>query len=532
MVRTAFSFFAGILVFSAMAWTGDMYTQKYIAYGWDISKAGPEEILANADRFDALAIDGVMTSFRGFTPQGEFYSHATLFNGPKLTSELIAPQKEMVKKFSGHTSLRHNFLVCWMSPKERLAWDDDTAWGHFAENMRVVAEAAAECGMEGFFLDNEDYSKVRQYRHLKGVDSMTFDEAVALARRRGREVFSGVLKEHPKAALLGAWFFSWNDYYANIKNIRAEMRRSGDLWPAFLNGILDVLPPEAKFVEGDERGYLCFADRHDFHTRAFQVRQAVISLIEPENRAKYALQGQTSFGLFLDMYTPEIETGDYCRTFPPASDGSMLTRFMQNLEQASRVSSEYVWIYGQGYCWIDWQKTPESKVWSDKRFSSALLSGGIWTNKIERFGEALAAEKDGQGWIKKLLENAKASGAAKELVSGDATWTVAGKKLERRSISAPVTPGGLYAVEVSAEVKNSSLEVMAFWGVDGKRNHLEYSVFMPLSIKSGDSTSSLQEGVFAVRAPIGVDSIELRTSVWQKPDGEVNVGKISVIRVL
>ena len=182
MVRLIFLLLTGIVAVSAVAWTGDMHTQKYIAYGWDISKAGPAEILANADRFDSLAIDGVMTSFRGYTPQGEFYSHATLFNGPKLTRELIAPQKEMVKKFADHKSLRHNFLVCWLSPKKRLAWDDDAAWAHFAENMRVVAEAAAECGMEGFFLDNEDYFKVRQYRHLKGVDPMSHWPAAADAK--------------------------------------------------------------------------------------------------------------------------------------------------------------------------------------------------------------------------------------------------------------------------------------------------------------------------------------------------------------
>ena len=504
--------------------------RKLIAYGWDISKAGPEEILANAEKFDALGLDGVITSLRGKTSDGEFYSHGTLMNGPLITSEMVAPQVETLKRYAAHKGLRHSFLICWLSPKKRLAWADDAAWGRFAENMRVVAAAARSSGMEGLYLDNEDYSKVQQYR-LKDVDGLTYAEACALARRRGAEVFGGVFREHPEAALMAAWFFSWNDHYAYVADPLKEAERSRDLWPAFLNGILDVLPPRAKFVEGDERGYLCSAEKRDFHVRAHQHRVSGNALAAPENRAKYALQGQTAFGMFLDQYTPEVETGDYCRTFPPASDGSMTTRFMQNLAGAAQVANEYVWLYGQAYCWVDWARTPTSKVWSDRRFSAALESGGLWTNRIARLDEALAAESDPQGMVERLLAKAQASGAAKELVDpAVAAWKISGKALERRSISVPVAAGGLYAVRVKAEVKASALEVMLFWSKDGKREHLMDGVHMPLREIGGD----MQEDLIAVRVPCacGVDGMEVRTSVWQKADGTVDVSQISVMRIL
>lgn len=502
--------------------------KKLIVYGWDVSKAGPEEILANADRFDALGIDGVFTSLRGNTPEGKPYSHATLMNGPRISSAMVAPQVETLKRYAEHEGLRHSFLICWISPKMRLAWTDDAAWRLFAENMRVVADAARKGGMEGLFLDNEDYSRVQQYR-LKDSDGLTYAEAAALARRRGAEVFGEVFRAHPDVALMAAWFFSWNDHYAYVDNPVREAERSRDLWPSFLNGILDVIPPGAKFVEGDERGYLCSAEKRDFHVRAVQHRVSGNALTAPENRAKYALQGQTAFGLFLDAYTPEVETGDYCRTFPPAADGSMSTRFMQNLAAAAQVASEYVWIYGQAYCWVDWARTPDSKVWSDRRYSVPLQSGGIWTNRISRLADALAAERSPQGMVGALLAKTQASGSAKELVDGDAAaWKVSGKALERRSISVPVTAGGLYAVNVSAEVKESALEVMIFWENGGRREHLVDAVYMPLRQKGGD----MQEDLIAVRAPCGVDGMEIRTSVWQKPSGAVDVSRISVVRIL
>ena len=72
----------------------------------------------------------------------------------------------------------------------------------------------------------------------------------------------------------------------------ADVRAQGDLWPAFINGLMDALPPGARLVDGNEHAYRYEAERGDFFKSATVQRARALSLIAPENRAKYLEAGK------------------------------------------------------------------------------------------------------------------------------------------------------------------------------------------------------------------------------------------------
>lgn len=46
----------------------------------------------------------------------------------------------------------------------------------------------------------------------------------------------------------------------------AYMEAKRDLWPSFVNGILDAIPPTAKIVDGNDNcGYRAEASKRDFY---------------------------------------------------------------------------------------------------------------------------------------------------------------------------------------------------------------------------------------------------------------------------
>jgi len=360
----------------ASGWTGGVCGQKIIGHGWDLLSTRPEEVLDNAEAFDGSGLDGVSVALRGSAPddRDRHYAFSDIAVDEPWPRDLLAARIGTLRRFKEHRGLRESLLVFFVSPPKRLDWRDDAAWDRFAGNVGVLAWVGRESGLNGYMVDSEDYFKQRQYFHDPGKDGISYADACRLARKRGGHVFAPLFREHANAVLLSFWFFSEAEmHYAASSDPLKEAEKRKDLWPSFVNGILDVIPQTAKFVDGNEHAYLSDYAVNDFYVKAFNQRQGLLGLVAPENRAKYQAVLSVSFGQYLDCYIPEKKPGhDYY--FGPAEDGSRLTHFRRNLEQAARVSSEYVWLYGEHRCWVDWKKTSASNLWKIKRYSDMLSS--------------------------------------------------------------------------------------------------------------------------------------------------------------
>ena len=379
--------------------------KKLIGCGWGDSEATPATYLAHADRFDRCGLDGMLFRLKTRLPDGSLKMLFQIFD-EEWRYEDFAAEVPNLRKMAEHPGLRHNFLGSLRAPlKKRAAWDDDAVWGRVAANMRVVARLARDGGCRGLSMDCEDYKKLRQFKRQPGEPPL--EDLRGLVRRRGAEVFRGVFEEFPDVTILSFWFLSlspnWYGPDYGRKDMAALADGMEDLWPAFVNGILDVLPPTATLIDGNE-SYHCDADKNDFYRQASWIRSDLAALVDPANREKYARQMQVSTGMYLDMYVNPTNSPWY---FPP-KDGSRLETFRRNLAQALDAADEYLWIYSEKLQFIEWD--------DDYPLQKACQRETL-EHRLPGLSDLMAAQKDPDGFARERLAELKAEGMLTNLVS-------------------------------------------------------------------------------------------------------------------
>lgn len=364
-----------VLMTAVVAAAASGATKKYIFAGWDIGDASPQEILEHADKFDASGCDGVAVGIASAFPSAgqDIRKRLHVAELPRWRDEDVSSLKPVLKEFGNHRGLRHSFLRVNLAPRKvRLAWTDDTAWALFADNLATAARLAKEVSFDGLVVDPEDYQNKRQHKHAEG--DLPWEETKALARRRGREVFGKVFAEYPDATVLSFMLLTADSAYARTSDAAARMESKRDLWPSFVNGLLDAMPPTAKIVDGNENcGYLAKASECDFYRSVRDQLVGVLPLVAPENRAKYRAQMSVGFGLYLDSYVLSTNSTYY---FGPVR-GKRITHFEENLRQATECADEYVWFWGERGFYVDWPIDLKEK--SGDRWRSS--GGGTWRRK-------------------------------------------------------------------------------------------------------------------------------------------------------
>ena len=288
---------------------------------------------------------------------------------------------------------KHNFIRFNASPGD-LDWADDAGWSALANKLAVTAWVACQGGAKGIAPDFESYGK-RQFGY-DATSGRSYEETAALARKRGAQFVSAIAGEYPDAVLLPLWL--------NSINIQSGRSDSPDellaaapygLLPAFVNGMLDALPPGMIIVDGCENGYY-MNSREEYLAAAHEMRSwngAAVNLVAPENREKYRRQVQAGFGFYLDMFLNEGGTF----YFPPL-DGSRLKRLHRNLSAAIEAADEYVWVYGEQ---SRWWNAPASNEGLENRLKDTVGKGRHWekalpgvTRMIRWAQDPLAAGRD------------------------------------------------------------------------------------------------------------------------------------------
>ncbi len=377
---------------------------KFIANAWEFGPAWPKDFVAAADEFDKTAIDGVGIFLKGYTPDGKLIGMRDIFSAD-WTYEAFAPLIPDMREMTKHKAFRESFCASFRSPLKytgRIAWEDDETWARVARNMRVAARIAREGGFRGLQMDVEDYNHVRQF--VRQPDEKPFKELSPLVRRRAAEVFGAAFEEYPDMVLLSFWMLSSTPSWYDVNDLAGFVRDKGDLWPSFVNGILDVLPPTAKIVDGDENGYRYEAQKNMFYNRAVRTRRGLTPLVAPENREKYEKQMLVSFGQYFDMYTHPTNSS---WAFPPL-DGSRLERFRVNLTQAVELADEYIWLWGERFHLVNW---------ADGYTENPSLYKGTWEERLPGVTAMMKFVKDPQAFARERMAELSAQGRLVNLVS-------------------------------------------------------------------------------------------------------------------
>jgi len=342
---------------SALALPRDMRRpKKLIANGWD--GADTKRLRENLREMERRPFDGVVVDAVGRTGEDKPCRLCWAFCNEKWQREWFQPCIDDLKacKFERFTD---NFLQFLANPGS-VDWHDDDGWRNIVDHWRIAAWIAKQSGMKGIAFDAEPYNEPYSQFHYAAQperDRHTFEEYCDKARQRGREVIEAVAREYPDITLLTYFMNSVEATATGHENPRRVLAGDGyGLYPAFIDGWLDAVPPAATLVDGCESAYR-YNSEQEYLEAGTLIKGNCQELVSPENRAKYRAQVQVSFGIYLDAYwnPKDSEWGTW---YVDGKGGPRVKRLEANVRTALRVADEYVWVYGEKFRW--WPTPNES----------------------------------------------------------------------------------------------------------------------------------------------------------------------------
>ena len=372
--------------------------KKYIATGHQFGLATTlSNMLENVSAFDGMAIDGAVVHLNATLPDGKLATTYMTLRDPKpWPRDVFAPEVPRLRELMRHPAFNTVFVRGFGMPRKRIDWKDDAIWAVYAGHLRAIVRAAKAGGAKGFLADHEDYFGAKQFLVKDGEG--TWEEMTSIARRRGRELFQPVFEEFPDAVLFFYRFLVadpgfWNSY-ATAADPVAAMKAKRDLWPAFANGIFDVMPWTARIVEGDETGYRYESKFNWFYLARTLQRNGALRLVAPEHRDKYRARVSTAFPVYLDAYTDDcFKPGiEYYRG---PVEGARAIHLERNLAQATDAADEYVWLYGEKRAWVHWKGKLDGRVLTDR----------TWPEMFPGINDVLRANKDPEGFLAECLKH-------------------------------------------------------------------------------------------------------------------------------
>lgn len=396
--------------------------KKLIETGWDQpNTAAFRKDLAEMEKqpFDGvvLGVDGKMDDGKGLNLRGVFspapWKQAWFQNA--------ADDLRAVKP----THLTDNFIIIGNNPAT-VDWFDDAGFKNVVEHWRIAAWIAKQGGLKGILFDPEPYTEGHNsFGYLQQAECAkhTMVEYQAKVRQRGREIMAAVAKEYPECTIYCYWLESINATSAGEADPLPSLTAgSQGLLPAFVDGWLDVIPPQMTLIDGCETAYL-YNSPLQFLQSAVLIKGDAQSLVSPENRAKYRAQVQVSYGIYLDAYA-NPPTSNY---HIDAGTTPMVDKLRQNVTQALKCADQYVWIYGEKHSWWPTQRTDINTTWE------SVLPG---------VDTALRYSADPEGYAATRLQALREAGKLVELTrngdfSSDKTSDAAGAEVAYKEGGAP-----------------------------------------------------------------------------------------------
>ena len=373
-------------------------SKKLINLGWDCPSTSYLRNhyleMENNAPYDGISINVIVKD-----DQGKFYDRYMFFAPTELKREWFKKALEDLQacKFKKFTD---NFLrFTFVSSRTKMPdWFDDSRWKTISNNISNLAWLAKQSGCKGLILDPEDYNSNFLFKY-NFQNGKSFKEVAAQVRMRGNQLMNAIAKEFPDVNILCLWMFSLNQIALNSPDPTNALLHSGyGLYPAFLNGMLDAMPPKAQLIDGCENAYFCDS-REDYLEQYFIMRSKALKLVAPENIKKFKTQTQAGFALYLDAYINPKGSHYYIGK----TEESRLMPLRRNLENAFKISDKYVWTWGEQ---CRWWKIPYSK---GKR-KAALSKPGkyrLWFEAMPGIRQAIKQAKNSNSILKTVLHQAQ-----------------------------------------------------------------------------------------------------------------------------
>lgn len=365
--------------------------KKIIANGWDTPLS--DQLPEVAPAMEQTPLDGARIYVNTLSTEANYLQQAWSAR-PMKQSALDRAREHMLK--AAFNRMHDNFIGVG-SGRASIDWFDDQDWEVLIDNMTRMAALAKETGMKGFILDTESYRRdTYQFGYPKDT-TRSFDEYKTKTRQRGRELMTAIGKVYPDITILCYRFLSYSTSQFNMDDPDIFLANSTyGLKPAFFNGLLDALPPQAILVDGNENTYLTNSTQ-GFLLAYNELRIAALSQVAPENRSTYRSQVQVGLALYLDAYTHEPGSRWRVDDFGQP----MVERFRQNLTNALSITDQYVWFWGEKNHWF-------ADCYSHDQ-ARKKRTGKSWEQALPGITKAIAWARDPDGqaaaWLSQLAES-------------------------------------------------------------------------------------------------------------------------------
>ena len=402
--------------------------RKIIVYGWELGFREVSDIRRNAQVMQRQPFDGIMFSL---FHKGLARDKAFIHSG-RLTDAQLAPA---VKELAAirWTTFTDNFLMVKAGEKflengepDRMDWFDDRQWETICHNIGVMTRAAVATRCVGLGFDPEpyhtsawNYDQAGSRKPQPHRDTKTFAEYVAVVRRRGGQYMQAIQSEMPGVRIF--------NLYQAIRIPPSELAETiYSLYPAFINGMLDVAGPNVRFIDGNEYGFSLLT-RGDYTNAYVNVKERKLALIDPKNRETYRRQVQVSVPIYLDDIFGSHKKRRWIGTYLTPENKQKL--FEHKLFQALDAVDEYVWVYGERPAWFS--SAPRVPRWATQSVKTVK-------QQVERL--RLEARPKNTSLIKRVREQIAVRD--KELAGLNATQRQT-PRLPSSQAMVPRLPGGV-----------------------------------------------------------------------------------------
>ena len=278
-------------------------------------------------------------------------------------------------------------------------WLDDNDFAGVANNFGVAAKVAKEIGLKGLGVDIEEYG-----RRFWNVNDLKTDKSYAeiadVVFRRGQEWGRAVFKEYPDIILFMPFCLTMDG---------AVLSRP------FMNGVIDVMPPEALIYDGHESSGYVAKTSDAYANMQLHAHKLAKQLILPQNVRKARSQILLAPAFYLDAYFNHPATSYYRKSLEPEiSQLGQVGLFKRCFAAACEEAEPYIWLYGEERCW--WRNSTHPRVkglWEEadggKGLTQAILEvkdpSGMTIDKPENIVPDYAFAGKEKGWGLWQVEN-------------------------------------------------------------------------------------------------------------------------------
>jgi hypothetical protein len=323
--------------------------KKLIEYGWDAPT--PDFFRQQIKAMEKRPFDGVIVKLN---------AGKEVFKKTAYPDTAFAQDRQDLAATKS-SNLTDNFLVMWAGMDAGWDWFNDADWAAAEKNIYNFATTAKIGHFRGIAFDAEPYS-VSPWIYEKQTQhqTKTLQAYQKQVRKRGGQFMQALQSGQPGTQVLTLGLLSWMKWLTRLEPAKLAQelaKHPYGLWPAFINGMLDVVQSSSAIIDGNEWAYY-FSSAAAFDKTRDTIFQTVRKFVDPVNDQKYAKQvkiGQSVFiDLLINLLPLNVKTSPFVGTvqnlLPPETRLPLLEH---NIYHSLRTTDRYSWVYSEQ---IDWWK--------------------------------------------------------------------------------------------------------------------------------------------------------------------------------